>query len=132
MLAGSRGVPRGTLRKNNLELRENNFASRKNKINKFRNDNNIPSGFISLDQKKLQAQINDGKVIIKFVSDDFYLYCLLISKNKVIPIKYEKEINYYKSLFEKIDLQKQDFDFRLFKDQSYKIYTEVFSLPGGP
>lgn len=98
----------------------------KNKINKFRNDNNISSGFTSLDQKKLQAQINDGKVIIKFVSDDFYLYCLLISKNKVIPIKYEKEINYYKSLFEKIDLQKQDFDFRLFKDQSHKIYTEVF------
>ena len=112
---------------NDMSLEHNKEAIKlKNKINKFRNENNISSGFTSLDQKTLQSQINDEKIIIKFISDDFYLYCLLISRNNVIPIRYKKEINYYRSLFNEINLKKHKFDFKLFKDSSHKIYNELF------
>ena len=115
------------LNNNDVGLAQNKEAIKlKSKINKFRQDNNIPSGFTSLGQKTLQSQIHDEKVIVKFVSDDFYFYCILISKNNVIPIKYTRKINYYKNLFDQINLKKQNFDFKLFKDHSHKVYNEVF------
>ena len=98
----------------------------KNKIDKFMSINSIPKGLKPLKQSLLQSQINDNKLIIKFISDDFYMYAILISNDEVIPIKFSKDIQFYKNLFKDINLKNANFDFNIFKNNSHKVYKEIF------